>query len=606
MGSRKLVGISILLLIFHTHSLPQSCDFYDDYSDDTGWNYFYDVPPGSGACIPQTQTGSLTITGSAMNYSACIDANDTRWYKDLGFTLSDEAWTATFDVNIGTLGVAGDAARADHEVFALTAGTLSPFNGGATLCDVDNQDGIMVHFATSYYPTPSTTGFYLTVKDGTSYTTAPVIVCTAGSTYYLTLNRFMSTYVSLYVYSDPERTDLVGSVECYEIPSTVTGLHVLQHANLPQGSWLRALTGWVDNSCIKNGYVYPLGVFGISSICSPETGAGYYITNTNGLPVTWSLPAGVSYTSFGDSIFISDWGGTGTFNVQADVGTACFDTTLHIVVDIGDSTEVTETQTICNGDTAYIFGVPETEAGMYSQTFTTASGCDSTNTVNLEVIDSIISTETVSICEGDTAYIYGVPETEAGIYSQYFVSQGGCDSIHEVILNISTISVEFPYDTIYLGTFPEILNPIISGTPVSYTWNPTFGLNCPSCPNPSVYPNDNSLYTLIVTDANGCKAEDSVWIILQSLGLTVPNAFSPNGDGINDFFNILHTQDCTIDLFRIYDRWGQIVFESHDINKGWDGTYNGVAQEIGVYVYVIEGICSNHRAVLAGNVTLIR
>jgi gliding motility-associated-like protein len=86
----------------------------------------------------------------------------------------------------------------------------------------------------------------------------------------------------------------------------------------------------------------------------------------------------------------------------------------------------------------------------------------------------------------------------------------------------------------------------------------------------------------------------------------VPNAFTPNGDGNND---ILYAYGDIIDelYFAVYDRWGEIMFESTDITKGWDGTYHGSVLDPAVFVYYIKAICRDKETFIKkGNVTLIR
>ena len=86
----------------------------------------------------------------------------------------------------------------------------------------------------------------------------------------------------------------------------------------------------------------------------------------------------------------------------------------------------------------------------------------------------------------------------------------------------------------------------------------------------------------------------------------VPNAFSPNGDGNND---IIYVEGIGIDAlnFKIYNRWGELVFESNDQQIGWDGTYKGIEQEMEVYTYTVDALFYNKESVvLKGNITLLR
>jgi gliding motility-associated-like protein len=106
-----------------------------------------------------------------------------------------------------------------------------------------------------------------------------------------------------------------------------------------------------------------------------------------------------------------------------------------------------------------------------------------------------------------------------------------------------------------------------------------------------------------------CVNSDSVTIFVEVVNLlVVPNAFSPNNDGHNDLFRILRTLNVEQLLeFKVFNRWGQLIFETNDIRQGWDGTFNGVTQELGVYAFVIQVLNRDgEKIVKGGNVTLVK
>jgi gliding motility-associated-like protein len=117
-----------------------------------------------------------------------------------------------------------------------------------------------------------------------------------------------------------------------------------------------------------------------------------------------------------------------------------------------------------------------------------------------------------------------------------------------------------------------------------------------------------------VVNNGGCAAADSINIIVtcNNGNLFVPNTFSPNGDGMNDVFYVRGKGLSTIQSMRVFNRWGQVVFEkrnfaANDPTAGWDGTMNGKKAPIDVYIYTIEVICENSVIVpYHGNVALIR
>ena len=128
---------------------------------------------------------------------------------------------------------------------------------------------------------------------------------------------------------------------------------------------------------------------------------------------------------------------------------------------------------------------------------------------------------------------------------------------------------------------------------VSYLWSPATGLACADCPDPAVSVANTAIYTLIVTDANGCTAVDSIRISVQNLDFVyVPNVFSPDDDGVNDFFGVFADPDRVqaVELLRVYDRWGSLVHEStggsiNDTTSGWNGLYRGGLLAQGIYVW---------------------
>ncbi|MFN8317192.1 MAG: gliding motility-associated C-terminal domain-containing protein, partial [Chitinophagales bacterium] len=156
------------------------------------------------------------------------------------------------------------------------------------------------------------------------------------------------------------------------------------------------------------------------------------------------------------------------------------------------------------------------------------------------------------------------------------------------------------------------LNPVVNGTsaPISYTWTPPIYLSCSDCSNPIVNTVASIKYTLSVIDTNGCKAHDTVKItVIPDYQIYVPNAFTPNGDGFNDIFEIYGKKNLWKEMSMIiYNRWGEKVFDTNDSQFGWDGTFHGVLQNPQVYVYELRITFINGYAMplQKGSITLIR
>ncbi len=198
----------------------------------------------------------------------------------------------------------------------------------------------------------------------------------------------------------------------------------------------------------------------------------------------------------------------------------------------------------------------------------------------------------------------------------------GSDSLF-CFKNTASVKVSvFKYPTINLGSSPVTIpigtsyqiNGLGSSDIDSINWSPTIGLTCGDCLSPIATPLTNTTYTIRVENSGGCVTLDSIRIIVTCDGknLFVPNTFSPNGDGMNDWFYVQGKGLSTIQSMRVFNRWGQLVFEKRNFSPnveqdGWDGNFNGKKAPSDVYIYTIEVICENSQVVAYnGNVALIR
>ncbi len=143
-------------------------------------------------------------------------------------------------------------------------------------------------------------------------------------------------------------------------------------------------------------------------------------------------------------------------------------------------------------------------------------------------------------------------------------------------------------DTIVAAGQPVQLN-AIGG--LSYTWTPSTGLSSTNIPNPVATITQTTVYTVKAFTPEGCESYDDIKIeIYKGPEIYIPTAFTPNGDGTND---ILRGKPVGIKEFRymkIYNRWGQEVFSTTDYHNGWDGTWKGVPQDMGVYVVIANAV----------------
>ncbi|MCC7030213.1 MAG: gliding motility-associated C-terminal domain-containing protein [Chitinophagaceae bacterium] len=147
----------------------------------------------------------------------------------------------------------------------------------------------------------------------------------------------------------------------------------------------------------------------------------------------------------------------------------------------------------------------------------------------------------------------------------------------------------------------------------SFVWSPAANLSCQYCDQPTMFPTAvQQVFTVTVTDGYGCKAQDTLRVTPSYKAccteIFVPDAFTPNDDGLNDAFRIRTNLDIDVKDWSVYNRWGKKLWSSTRYYDDWDGTYEQKAQDMGVYFYVITYECMiNHKLyTVKGDITLIR
>lgn len=162
---------------------------------------------------------------------------------------------------------------------------------------------------------------------------------------------------------------------------------------------------------------------------------------------------------------------------------------------------------------------------------------------------------------------------------------------------------------------PVQLNATGSGTIVSWNWRPADFLSCINCPSPISTTNKTTTYIAEATSDKNCTAQDSVtiFILCSSNQVFIPNSFTPNGDGKNDYFGVLGNGASFIKQFVIYDRWGNKVFERKNLTVDdpqakWDGMYKGYPAPVGSFTYSVQLVCdaTGEHFIRNGSVTIIR
>lgn len=167
-------------------------------------------------------------------------------------------------------------------------------------------------------------------------------------------------------------------------------------------------------------------------------------------------------------------------------------------------------------------------------------------------------------------------------------------------------------ETIVAGS--SVMLQATAGNAIQYLWTPSATLSCSTCSNPTAKPSVTTQYKVTAISSKGCKNSDSVVVIVicDQGQLFIPNLFSPNGDGMNDVFYPRGVGLKEITSFRVFDRWGEIVFEKTNMNlnvesEGWNGTFKGKELAPDVYVYMLEGICETGEQInWKGDISLMR
>ncbi len=324
------------------------------------------------------------------------------------------------------------------------------------------------------------------------------------------------------------------------------------------------------------------------------------------LPITYNWNAGQFSTEDLQSVY------AGNYLVVVTDNNNCTTT---------DSTVITEPPlitgnrqvSICITDSFFVGGSFQNSAGVYIDTLNASNGCDSVLATDLSLINQFNSQFQQTVCYGQWFLYNGNYYSSAGVYLDTLTSAAGCDSIITFTLNVLPdidISASPDHAKLLIGDSVtiNILTNAAAGN-VTYSWFPTGGLSCPTCPVSIVSPELDTRYTVIGIDTNGCRDTTIVPVFVSQPALFIPNVFTPNGDGANDFFQIFGNLSSLRYLeVKVFDRWGEKVFESNDHHFKWDGTFKGKPMQPAVFVYVIEAAFANDSKarLWKGSVTLMR
>lgn len=204
-----------------------------------------------------------------------------------------------------------------------------------------------------------------------------------------------------------------------------------------------------------------------------------------------------------------------------------------------------------------------------------------------------------------------VPNT----YTVFVQDAAGCIYVEEaLIIEPDLLTIVLPRDTLLRLGSSLIINPTLSrNDSLTFLWTPAIYLNCDTCLQTISTPFQSTIYTLTAQDTFGCSAFESMQIAVNSeREIFMPNAFSPNNDGVNDVLYPFGNESVVqVSSFRIYDRWGNLLhdkinFSIDDNDFGWDGFFGGKRMQTGVYIYVLEvNFIDGDTVIFKGNVNLL-
>ncbi|HEX8516404.1 MAG TPA: PKD domain-containing protein [Bacteroidia bacterium] len=302
---------------------------------------------------------------------------------------------------------------------------------------------------------------------------------------------------------------------------------------------------------------------------------------------TWNLGDGTtSGTSTGLSHTYADTGTYHTILIAQNSSFGCRDTTtklitvlpLPIVDPVGDS--------VC----------------MYSAAQLSVNGYDPAN-------NYIYSWTPGTELNNDSIYNPTLTGLNSGSYTVTVVDTNSCRNTGSAYLYVVPPLTGFVWDTtIVLGDSAMLPISNADGT-ILFTWTPPDGLSCLQCSNPSARPLEEMTYMLYAEDIFGCTNATYYFNIdiHPEIFVELPTTFTPNGDGVNDVIYVKGWGIKELQSFQIYNRWGELVFESNDLVLGWDGFYKGILQNNDVYVYKVRAMSwSDQELSKEGHINLMR
>jgi len=324
--------------------------------------------------------------------------------------------------------------------------------------------------------------------------------------------------------------------------------------------------------------------------CQGDDNGSIFATGTGGTqPYLFSAtPDGVTFTADSDGVMGNL--APGNYNVILADANGCIATaTINVPNATPDFFEITVDSTLCfgysDGALQIVDSSPQNRPYQYS-------------------IDST----------GQFQYASDFGNLAPGNHTVIAINKNGCKTDTIVFIpQPAAVTASISPDTVVLALGQSqqvaVAYQNTSGN-VSFSWTPDFGLSCSDCQSPVVGPYIGQDYSVTVASVNQtatCYGTASLYVtVLPHPPVFIPNSFTPNGDGNNDFFEI-YGESIKVVTMRVFNRWGEMVFQTNDQFAGWDGTYKGKVQEPGVFSYdAVITFLDNTQMIKTGSVTLLR
>ncbi len=301
----------------------------------------------------------------------------------------------------------------------------------------------------------------------------------------------------------------------------------------------------------------------------------------------------------------------GTYWVKYTTSNPCVFHTDTIKYSLGALIPSHVAAVICANESFLFNGRLLYSAGVYYDTLITAEGCDSVVTLELTVLPPPVLNDAIQqiICAGEVYFFNGRELRNPGVYYDTFPDANGCDSVIILELIVEPLP-EVDITTVQTGAALCLGDTVscIAGGAVQYQWYNNGRLA--GYTNPvGIYLSDHYTNVLVIgLSEHDCR--DSASTVIHAAvccTLLIPDAFTPNGDGLNDYLRPQSNDNIEKVHLQVFNRLGQNVFTADRISTHWDGSYKGMPADVGVYYYSISATCPDGTEITRkGDITLIR